>query len=109
MAIEVDGTLPSLRAAVQSVRDNPACVVLSGTVSDPVATQLVDLLRHEGPAIAHVAPWPQNSTVEIDEHTFPIFAARQEQISHALKSLSTDGVQEVGVVFGSRREHDLYR
>jgi hypothetical protein len=109
LAIEVDGTLPSLRAAVQSVRDNPACVMLSGTVSDPVATQLVDLLRQEGPQIAHVAPWLQNSTVEIDERTFPIFAARQEQISHALKSLSTVGVQEVGVVFGSRREHDLYR
>jgi hypothetical protein len=36
-------------------------------------------------AIAHVAPWLQNSSVEVDERTFPIFAARQEQIGHALR------------------------
>jgi hypothetical protein len=87
-AIEVDGTPASLKAAVQSLRDNPACVALSGTVSDPVATRLVALLREQGLNIAHVAPWLQNSVMEIDERTFPIFAARQEQIGHALKSLS---------------------
>lgn len=108
-AIEVDGTPASLAAAVQSLRDDAACVAFSGTVSDPVATQLVALLRKEGLHIAHVAPWLQNSVVEIDERTFPIFAARQEQIGHALKSLSAIGVQEVGAVFASRREHELYR
>ena len=108
-ALEVDGTLPSLKATVQSLRDDPACVALSGTVSDPVATQLVRLLRAEDMNIAHVAPWLQNSIVEIDGHTFPIFSARQEQIGHALKSLSSIGVQEVGAVFASRREHGLYR
>lgn len=108
-AIEVDGTPASLAAAVQSIRDNPACVALSGTVSDPVASQLVALLRKEDLNIAHVAPWLQSSIVEIDERTFPIFAARQEQIGHALKSLSAIGVQEVGAVFGSQREHALYR
>ena len=109
LAIEVDGTPASLKAAVQTVRDNPACVALSGTVSDPVATQLVALLRQERMDVAHVAPWLQNSLGEIDERTFPIFAARQEQIAHALKSLSSTGVQEVGAVFASRREHELYR
>ncbi len=105
----MDGTPDGLTAAVQSLRDNPACVALSGTVSDPVATRLVALLRRDGLAIAHVAPWLQNSIVDIDERTFPIFAARQEQIGHALKSLSALGVQEVGAVFASRREHELYR
>ena len=108
-SIEVDGTPASLRAAVQSIRDNASCVVLSGTVSDPVAAQLVDFLHKENLAIAHVAPWLQNSTVESDEQTFPIFAARQEQISHALKSLSVAGLQEVGAVFASPREYTLYR
>lgn len=109
LAIEVDGTPASLAVAVQSVRDNAACVALSGTVSDPVALQLVELLRKEGLAIAHVAPWLQSASVDIDERTFPIFAARQEQIGHALKSLSAIGVQEVGAVFASHREHALYR
>ena len=109
LALEVDGTPASLKAALQAVRDNAACVALCGTVSDPVATQLVALLRQERMDIAHVAPWLQNSVGEVDERTFPIFAARQEQIAHALKSLSATGVQEVGAVFASRREHELYR
>lgn len=107
--IEVDGSPSSLRAAVQAVRDNPSCLALSGTVSDPVASQLTALLRQEGLAIAHAAPWLQDSSVEVDEQTFPIFAARQEQISHALKSLSVIGLQEVGAIFATRRDHDLYR
>ena len=74
-----------------------------------MAAQLVEFLRKDNLAIAHVAPWLQNSTVETDEQTFPIFAARQEQISHALKSLSVVGLQEVGAVFASPREYALYR
>ncbi|MBI2768576.1 MAG: ABC transporter substrate-binding protein [Burkholderiales bacterium] len=109
LSLEVDGTAASLQAALHSIRDNPACVAISGTVSDPVATQLAGLLRKEGLAIAHVAPWLQNSTVEIDERTFPIFAARQEQIGHALKSLSVIGLQEVGAVFATPRDYELYR
>ncbi len=108
-SVEVDGTPASLRAAVQSIRDNPSCVALSGTVSDPVASQLVELLRKENLGIAHVAPWLQNSTVDIDENTFPIFAARQEQISHALKSLAVVGLQEVGAVFATARDFSFYR
>lgn len=107
--IEVDGSPASLKAAVQAIRENASCVALSGTVSDPVASQLTGLLRQEGLAIAHAAPWLQDSTVEVDEQTFPIFAARQEQISHALKSLSVIGLQEVGAVFASARDHELYR
>lgn len=108
-SIEVDGTLASLRAALDSVQGNPSCMVLSGTVSDPVASQLAALLRKDGTGIAHVAPWLQNSSVEIDEQTFPIFAARQEQISHALKSLSLVGLQQVGAVFATAREQALYQ
>jgi ABC-type branched-subunit amino acid transport system substrate-binding protein len=108
-SMEVDATPASLRAAAQAIRENSSCVVLSGTVSDPIAGQLIGVLQKESVAIAHVAPWLQNSTAEIDEQTFPIFAARQEQISHALKSLSVVGLQEVGAVFASDREYALYR
>ena len=109
LALEVDGTPASLRAALASVRDNPSCVVLSGTAGDPVATQLTALLRQENLAIAHAAPWLQNASTDIDERTFPIFAARQEQIGHALKSLSVMGLQDVGAVYASGDEHRLYR
>jgi len=108
LSIEVDGTPASLRAALASFRDNPACVCLSGTSGDPVATQLAALLRQENLAMAHVAPWLQNSSLEVDERTFPIFAARQEQIGHALKSLTVMGVQDIGAVYASSQEYGLY-
>lgn len=45
LTIEVAGTA-GLQQAWPSVRDNPACVALSGTVSDPLATQLGTVLGH---------------------------------------------------------------
>lgn len=109
LAIEVDGSAASVRNACRGLLENPACVALSGTVADPVAVHAINALRQEGAAIAHAAPWLQNSGLEIDEHTFPIFAGRQEQIAHAFKSLSVMGVSEVGAVFASAREADLYQ
>ncbi len=109
LSLEIDGTPASLRAALAQLRDNPSCLVLSGTASDPLAAQLVTLLHEEKLDIAHVAPWLQNSTVNIDDRTFPIFATRQEQIGHALKSLTVMGVQDFGAVYASAREFSLYR
>ena len=109
LAIEVDGGRAGLQQAWASLRDNPACVVLSGSVGDPIATELAALLRHEDAAIAHAAPWLQNSGIDADERTFPIFSGRQEQIAHALKSLTVAGVQEIGAVFASRGAARLYR
>lgn len=109
LAIEVDGTRPSLQQAWQAVRDNPACVVLSGTAGDPAAAGMCALLQQENAAIAHAAPWLQNADIEPDERTFAIFSGRQEQIAHALKSLTVSGVREIGAVFASQREAALYR
>jgi len=109
LSIEVDGSAAAVRQACRTLLDQPACVALSGTASDPVAVQAVLALRQEGADLAHAAPWLQNSGLETDERTFPIFAGRQEQIAHALKSLSVMGVQEVGAVFASTREFDLYQ
>lgn len=105
---EVDGSAASLRAALNQVRDNPACVLLSGTCGDPAATAVSQMLRQDGLALAHAAPWLQNSSLEIDERTFPIFAARQEQVAHAMKSLQVMGMQELGVVYASAAEQRLY-
>ncbi|MBA2961281.1 MULTISPECIES: ABC transporter substrate-binding protein [Ramlibacter] len=108
LTVEVDGTPASPRAALGSLRDNPSCVVLSGTAGDPVAVQVIDLLRQDNLPIAHVAPWLQDSVSDVDDSTFPIFASRQEQIVHALKSLTTLGVKDVGAVFASPTEQALY-
>ena len=109
LAFETDGTTTSLRSALDSVKNNPACVVLSGSAGDPLATQATYLARKDGLNMAHVAPWLQNSSLQMDDNTFPIFAARQEQIKHALKTLSVMGLSEIGAVFGSGSDYLAYR
>jgi ABC-type branched-subunit amino acid transport system substrate-binding protein len=109
LSIEVDGTPSGIQSALAAIRDNASIVCLSGTAGDPAATRIAELLRKENMAIAHVAPWLQNSTLDVDERTFPIFAARQEQIGYALKSLSLMGVQEIGAVYASGREFGQYQ
>lgn len=45
--IEVDGTPDSVAKALQGALANPECLVLSGTVTDPVAVQLSQLVERE--------------------------------------------------------------
>ena len=106
LSIETDGSPGSLRAALAQVRDNPACVALSGTVAAITARQLWDHLRAENLAIAHAAPWLQDAG-DVDERTFPIFATRQDQIVHALKSLSNMGVRDLGAIYATPQDYAL--
>ena len=108
LALETDGTPASLGAALASIRDNPACVVLSGSAGDQIASQIVTLSRQGSLNIAHAAPWLQNSSLEIDDKTFPIFAARQEQIAFALKTLSIMGLKDLGAVYGTAQDYIAY-
>lgn len=108
VALETDGTAASVQKVLASVRDNPACVVLSGSVGDQMAGLVVAQLQKDGVGLAHAAPWLQNSSLDIDEQTFPIFAARQEQIAHALKNLSVMGMHELGAVYASPQDHAAY-
>lgn len=105
LAVETDGTPASLRNALASLKNDTACVVLSGTVGDQLAGQIAAISRRGELNIAHAAPWLQNSSLEVDDKTFPIFAARQEQIAHALKTLSVMGVKELGTIYANAREH----
>ena len=108
-SIEIDGSAEGLRHAWHALKDNPACIALSGTASDPLASQLATLVAQENAGIAHAAPWLQNSSQQADDFTFPIFAGRREQIAHALKSLTVMGIGEVGAVFASPRDFRLYQ
>ncbi|MEP6966399.1 MAG: twin-arginine translocation pathway signal protein, partial [Polaromonas sp.] len=66
VAVETDGTPASLRLAIDRVQDNAACVVLSGSVGDQLASQVAALSRQGSLNIAHAAPWLQNSSLEVD-------------------------------------------
>jgi ABC-type branched-subunit amino acid transport system substrate-binding protein len=109
LVIETDGTASSLRTAVDSVRDNQMCLALSGTVGDRTAVALTKMLQEERSGLAHVAPWLQNTSSELGDHTFPIFADRQDQIAYIVKSLSLMGVKEVGVVYASKHEQIMHQ
>ena len=109
LTVELDGSAEAVKAAWQPLRDNAACIALSGTTGHRMATFLGELLRQDGTALPHVAPWLQNSGADVDNRTFPIFAGRQEQISHAVRSLSLMGVPEVGAVYATELDHSLYR
>ncbi len=105
LAVETDGTPASLRTALATLKNDASCVVLSGSVGDQLASQIAAISRQGDLNIAHAAPWLQNSSLEVDDKTFPIFAARQEQIAHALKTLSVMGVKELGAIYASAREY----
>jgi ABC-type branched-subunit amino acid transport system substrate-binding protein len=109
VTLEVDGADSSVAAALKTALATPDCLVLSGTVSDPAAELVTRQLAAESGAIAHAAPWLQNSAVAVGDATFPIFAGRREQVAHALRSLALVGVQEAGVIYASAREQSLYR
>lgn len=109
VVLEVDGSAPSLRSAVDALKAMPECLAVVGSTGHRAASQLAPLLQREAADIAHVAPWLHSQPPEGQDTTFGIFATRQEQISHAVKSLSIMGVTEVGAVFASAAERTSYQ
>ncbi len=109
LVFEVDGSAAAVRAAIEEARDNPACVALTGSVGDRTAAAVVAQLGALDAGLAHVAPWLQNSLLEPDARTFPIFAGRQEQVVHALRSLSGVGIVEAGAVYATGQDWQLHR
>lgn len=109
LQIAAEPTAAGVLQAWQAARDHAGCVALTGTVGDALAGMLATTLRRESASIAHSAPWLQDSGAEVDERTFPIFSGRQEQIAHALKSLTVSGIQEVGAIYASPRDAELSR
>jgi ABC-type branched-subunit amino acid transport system substrate-binding protein len=109
LVIEVNGSTDTLRSAVDALKTESHCVALFGSAGDRAASQLVGMVSREVPDMAHVAPWLQNVDAVASANTFPIFASRQDQIAHAIKSLSVMGISQVGAVYGSAAEHAAYR
>ena len=107
--IEVDGTLPSLRQVLDTVRPCPTASRYAGRPATAPPRSWSNLLQQDPLEIAHVAPWLHNDLPSPQDRTFPIFATQQEQIAHALKSLSVIGVSELGTIYASAQEQALYQ
>ncbi|WP_354449223.1 ABC transporter substrate-binding protein [Ottowia thiooxydans] len=106
--LEIDSTAKDWSAGLAELRDNPSIVAVSGSVSEGAARQLAQHLAAAKLPLAHVAPWLHDID-KADERTFPIFANRQMQIRHALRSLSMVGVREIGAVYATSRDRNLYK
>lgn len=106
--VEVDGSEASLRQVVDEFKGQSQAIAFVGTVGGQVAERLTDLMRREVPDIPHIAPWLQNANFQVGDNTFPIFAPRQDQITHAVRTLSLVGVKEMGAVYASASEYANY-
>lgn len=104
LVLETDGSAASLNNAVAQLKPQTQCVALFGSVGHGAASAVGTLAQRELPDLPHIAPWLHQTDGAIGETTFPIFASRREQIGHALKSLSTMGIDSVGVVYANNGE-----
>ena len=103
--LETDGSAASLQATWQQAQALQDCVALSGCVGHTAAAGLAALqARTTSTApLAQVASWLQGSETWAGDAVFDIFPGYQAQIAHALKTLASMGVQDMGVAYGSAR------
>lgn len=102
LTFTTDGSAQSINEAWQRIEATDNCVVLSGCVGDAATRALVELQIRSGTgaSLAQVAPWVQvEDNLTPGGNVFGIFPSYQEQMVHALQSLSTVGVRELGVAF----------
>jgi ABC-type branched-subunit amino acid transport system substrate-binding protein len=102
--IEMDGSVAQRDAAWLQLRDDDSCVATFGTCADPLAVQITAKNSNERNELVHSAPWLQNSAVDIERGTFPIFSTREHQIQHALQNMSNVGITSLSVVYQSERD-----
>ena len=106
VSIDIDGSAAALREALQKTRSDPSQIALLGAVGGRLAAQSVATARELSLDIAHVAPWLADSRFDAEPAVFPIFASRDAQIRHAIAALAVAGVNELGLVYTSRREEE---
>lgn len=102
LTIPVDGSAQSMREAWLRIQRAADCVVLSGCVGDAATRAMTELQTRSGTgaSLAQVAPWVQaEDSYAPGSNVFGIFPGYQEQMAHALQSLATVGVRELGVAF----------
>ena len=107
--LEIDGSAASLRGAIDAIKNQSQPVALFGTVGAAAASQVTELLRRDAPDLAHIAPWLHKPDATRGDNSFAIFASRQAQIDHAVKSLSVMGVTSLGAVYATPAEFASYR
>jgi ABC-type branched-subunit amino acid transport system substrate-binding protein len=102
--IETDGSAAQMNAAWAQLRSDTSCLASFGTCADGLSTAFTQQSREGSSELAHVAPWLQSASVDQGTNTFSIFSNREQQIQHALKNMTTVGVDNLMVVYQSDAE-----
>ena len=102
--IQTDGSAAEMNTAWAQLRNDSSCVASFGTCADTLAAALTAQSREGNSELVHAAPWLQNASVELGAQTFSIFSTREQQIQHALRNMTTVGVDKLMVVYQSADE-----
>ena len=102
--IEMDGSSVELDKAWKQLRDDESCLATFGSCADAMASQVTVRNSAERNELAHAAPWLQNAAIDSSRGTFPIFSNREQQLKHALQSMSNVGIGSLSVVYQSERD-----
>lgn len=90
--------LPKRMAQLRADED---VVALLGTCGERLALAAVPAARHAGLEVAHIGPWLGDTRFDGQAEVLPLFASREQQLRHALRSLDAMGVADIGLVFAS--------
>lgn len=102
--IETDGSAAQNNAAWLQLRGDSSCIASFGTCADNLASLFTQQSRSDASELTHAAPWLQSASVDQGLNTFSIFSNREQQIQHALKSMTNVGVDNIMVVYPSQAE-----
>mgnify|MGYP006197655113 FL=1 len=110
LVLETDGTTAQLQSAWKTAHQQASCVALSGCVGNAAAQTLAryQLASETAAPLPLVAPWLHQAVEEKSTDTvFDVFADLRAQITHALKSLASMGVPELGVAYATGQDTAL--
>ena len=110
LVLETDGTTAQLQSAWKTAHQQASCVALSGCVGNAAAQTLArhQLASETASPLPLVAPWLHQAVDEKSTDTvFDVFADLRAQITHALKSLASMGVPELGVAYATGQDTAL--
>lgn len=97
----MDGSDASLERLLATLRAEPGIVGLAGSVGERLALRCVEATHAAGLAVAHLGPWIADARFDDEPGVVKLFASREAQIRHALRSLETVGVRELGLVYAT--------
>lgn len=110
LVLETDGSTAQLRAAWKTAHQQSSCIALAGCAGSTAAQTLArhQIANDTSNPLPLVAPWLHQRIEENSTDTvFDVFADLRAQITHALKSLASMGVPELGVVYASGQDTAL--